>query len=86
MDTKYPYSIAFFFFAKGGHPPAGILSETKILTKSERMIPMKRKFAILLWILSVIAMIWIGASYVDVVSHNMSTHNYQWWNVFSLLF
>lgn len=33
---------------------------------------------------SLILLSWIVASYIDVVTHNLNTHVYQWWNCFRL--
>ena len=35
-------------------------------------------------IVSIIILVWIGASYIDVVSNNLSSYSYQWWNCFKL--
>jgi len=30
--------------------------------------------------------LWLFASYLDVIAHNLSNHSYAWWNLFSLFF
>lgn len=30
--------------------------------------------------------LWAFASCIDVIAHNLTTHSYAWWNVFTLFF
>lgn len=37
-------------------------------------------------LLSLLMMLWVVASYIDVVMHNMTTCNYAWWNLIAMFF
>lgn len=40
----------------------------------------------LVYIIGGILGIWLIASYIDVVAHNLTTYTYQPWNLFEILF
>lgn len=33
---------------------------------------------------SVAWLVWVLASYIDTITHNLTTYQYQWWNCFEL--
>ena len=42
------------------------------------------KFEKVVYAICILFMIWIAASYINTMSHNMTDYNYAWWNVFSM--
>lgn len=45
---------------------------------------MSKKVETVAVVISLAIFAWFGASFVDVISHNMTTNVYQWWNFFNL--
>ena len=45
---------------------------------------MMKKIENTLYGISALGLIWFVASWVDVVAHNLTTYQYQWWNCFEI--
>ena len=46
---------------------------------------MMKKIENTLYGISALGLFWFVASWVDVVAHNLTTCQYQWWNCFEIL-
>ena len=44
------------------------------------------KVAITINTLSSLFLLWLLASYIDVITHNISSYTYAWWNLIAMFF
>lgn len=51
----------------------------------ERMEQLTKKATVAAEVISVIIILWLLASFIDINSNNMGSHEYASWNAFSLL-
>ena len=59
-------------------------TEEKKMVNKFKELSRYEKAEIIVGGVSMILLTWIVASYIDIVSHNLNTHIYQWWNCFRL--